>query len=376
MAHRPTLVVTSIAGDSHPILNQLARGAKAAGWRFLVMGDTKSPATFSLADCEFMSVAQQVSWGESHNLKYAAICPTRHYARKNIGYLEAIRAGTPYIVETDDDNYPTGSDKRKAKSENEDRGGTFFGPRSLVKSAKVLRGCGWVNLYRYWSATDIWPRGLPLDCVQKDAPSVSSLSTQRVACPIQQGLADDNPDVDAIYRLIRPLPIVFDSHESVAIARDAWCPFNSQNTTFFPQAFPLLYLPALCSFRMTDIWRSFVAQRVCQVNDWPVLFHDATVRQLRNDHNLMRDFEDEVSGYTQNAKICAALGALELKAGEQYTSANVRACFAELVSKGFLPERELELLDAWLHDLAKVGGLTSATMVEPKVGVEKPLGAR
>jgi hypothetical protein len=366
MAQRPTLVVTSIAGDSHSILNQLASGAKAAGWRFIVVGDTKSPATFSLAHCEYLSVSEQAAWGESHGMKYPGICPTRHYARKNIGYLEAIRAGAPFIVETDDDNYPTESEKRKAKSENEERGGVFFGARSLVKSAKVLRGCGWVNWYTSWCATDIWPRGLPLECVRGDVPSVSAMASERVACPIQQGLADDNPDVDAIYRLVRPLPIVFDSHDSVAIGDGAWCPFNSQNTTFFPQAYAMLYLPALCSFRMTDIWRSFVAQRVCQVNGWPVLFHDATVRQLRNDHNLMRDFEDEISGYTQNAKICSALGALQLRAGEQHTAANVRACYVELVSKGFLPERELELLGAWLHDLAKVGGMKGSVMVEPK----------
>ena len=76
-----------------------------------------------------------------------------------------------------------------------------------------------------------------------------------------------------------------------------------------------MYLPAYCSFRMTDIWRSFVAQRIAWENGWNVLFREATVRQRRNPHDLMRDFRDEVPGYVANREICAALQALELEPG-------------------------------------------------------------
>ena len=44
---------------------------------------------------------------------------------------------------------------------------------------------------------------------------------------------------------------------------------------------------------MTDIWRSFVAQRIAWANGWAILFHEPTVWQDRNEHNLMRDFRDE-----------------------------------------------------------------------------------
>lgn len=374
MPARPALVVTSIAGDSNPILQQLARGAHAADWRFLVIGDTKSPASFSLAHCEFMSVAEQLAWSESHNLTYASLCPTRHYARKNIGYIEAIRAGAPFIVETDDDNQPIELPSQVSTGDSNRHRRSFFAPRSLNRSAKVIHDGGWVNVYRYWSKTDIWPRGFPLECVQQSVPSLADTPAQPTACPIQQGLADENPDVDAIYRLTRSLPIFFDSHDDIALAAGTWCPFNSQNTTFFPQAFPLLYLPALCSFRMTDIWRSFVAQRICHVNRWHILFQNATVRQLRNDHNLMRDFEDEVSGYTRNAKIRTLLATLDLPSGEHHLAANLRTCYAHLVAQGFLPAGELDLLDAWLHDLARVRSIAASVLVEttlPRKPVEE-----
>jgi hypothetical protein len=393
-----TLVVTSIAASAHPILRELARGAGEAGWRFVVIGDTKSPAQFSLAGCEFLSVDDQHQWGDRHALRYAKACPTRHYARKNIGYLEAIRAGTRVIVETDDDNIPAGGAiGHRALGIGESAGLTgedwFYGSRSASKRVRVVtsapttdakgnRVASWVNAYQYFTkpATAspgahanepaIWPRGLALDWIARSAPALREAAPREVTCPIQQGLADDNPDVDAIYRLCRALPFVFERGESVALGEGAWCPFNSQNTTWFPEAFPLLYLPALCSFRMTDIWRSFVAQRVCWANGWSVLFHRATVRQERNDHNLMRDFEDEISGYTKNDKIASTLAALDLPAGEQHVGSNLRRCYEALIAKGFLPQDEIVLVDAWLYDLARVVEASAGIVVEPKeIGV-------
>ncbi len=138
----------------------------------------------------------------------------------------------------------------------------FFGRRTRRLSVPSVTDAGWVNAYRYFTDVNIWPRGLPLDAIQRPLPPFESLHTQDVACPIQQGLADENPDVDAIYRLVLTLPQNFRADRRVALGKGAWCPFNSQNTTWWPEAFPLLYLPSYCSFRMTDIWRSFVAQRV------------------------------------------------------------------------------------------------------------------
>ena len=40
----------------------------------------------------------------------------------------------------------------------------------------------------------------------------------------------------------------------------AYSPFNSQNTIWFKEIFPLLYLPVSCSMRATDIIRGLVAR--------------------------------------------------------------------------------------------------------------------
>lgn len=326
------LVVTSISAPNH-VLSALAEGSRQLGRQFVVIGDVPSPADFQLEGCDFYGLDAQYESG----FRVARQCPTRHYARKNLGYLIAIREGATVIVETDDDNLPR-----------ED----FWTERQREVSAPSLEAAGWVNVYRYFTEANIWPRGLPLDRVRERVPAFESLKVKDLDCPIQQGLADENPDVDAIYRLVEELPQSFRRDRRVALGAGAWCPFNSQNTTWWADAFPLLYLPAYCSFRMTDIWRSFVAQRIGWEQGWGVLFHEPTVWQERNEHNLMRDFRDEVPGYLHNSAIGEALAGLKLAPGVERLGENLLVCYERLVEMSLVGPEELPLLAAWLEDLA------------------------
>ena len=325
------LVVTSI-NPPNAILRALASGAATAGVQFIVVGDTKSPPDFALEGCRFLDIAAQLATG----LTFATACPTRHYARKNVGYLVAIRDGARVIIETDDDNWPTEA---------------FFAPRRRQVKARALEQAGWANLYRYFTESTIWPRGFPLDAIHDPLPPYETLASRELDCPIQQGLADENPDVDAVYRLVLPLPQRFLRERAVALGRGAWCPFNSQNTAWWPDAFPLLYLPSYCSFRMTDIWRSLVAARIAAENGWWILFHEATVWQERNEHNLMRDFADEVPGYLHNRSIATTLASLPLRSGVPHIGDNLRACYSALIELGVIGRDERALVDAWLSDL-------------------------
>ena len=333
-------VVTTINAPNQ-VLRSIAEGCQRIAAPFIVVGDAKTPEGFALDGATYLDLQRQVDSG----FGYARQCPVGHYARKNIGYLEAVRMGADVIRETDDDNHPRPS---------------FFEAPKLVHRARVLSGTEWINVYRYFTDRLVWPRGFPLDEVQAAVPELPQ-DTIQVAAPIQQGLADENPDVDAIFRLVHSLPLHFNEGDPLALSTGSWCPFNSQNTTYFEVAFPLLYLPALCSFRMTDIWRSFVAIRISHANGWPILFHSASVRQERNEHNLMRDFEDEIDGYRHNRKIVEKLKATSVNAGPANVPEGMRACYLGLVDGGFLPAGELDLLDSWLADLAALfAGRTEA----------------
>jgi hypothetical protein len=243
------------------------------------------------------------------------------------------------IIETDDDNFPLPD---------------FWRPRKRLHRVPCVEGGAWVNVYKHFTNANVWPRGLPLQAIHLGTTPAAEEAAAEVECPIQQGLAADNPDVDAIYRLVLPLPVNFAADRSVALRRGAWSPFNSQNTTWFREAFALLYLPAYCSFRVTDIWRSFVAQRIAWENGWSVLFESPTVVQDRNEHNFMRDFEDEIPGYLHNDAIAEALDALSLRAGADHIQGNLLACYETLVRHAWVGPQELPLLNAWLDDLRAV----------------------
>lgn len=332
---RPSIVVTSISAPN-PALREIASGATANGFDFIVIGDAKSPPAFELPGCDFHGLDRQRESG----LRYAELCPSGHYARKNIGYLLAMRAGASLIVETDDDNFPRPE---------------FWSQRDRSVEAPWLGGAGWLNVYRYFTDALIWPRGLPLDAIKTPLREFSSLEVKRTEAPIQQGLADANPDVDALYRLVLPLPQNFRTDRRILLGAGSWCPLNSQNTSWWTEAYPLLYLPAHCSFRMTDIWRGFIAQKLAWINQWSILFHEPNVWQERNDHDLMRDFADEMPGYLHNRAICAALDALALEAGLETLPHNLRKCYRQLVAAGWIAAPELILLEAWLDDLASIG---------------------
>lgn len=330
MALKTALVVTTISAPN-PVLRSLAAGATAHGWDFVVAGDTSSPPGFQLEGCHYLTVESQ----QAHEL--GRLCPTRSYARKNIAYLEAISRGARCIVETDDDNFPRDS---------------FWQPRVPLQPCRPVAYSGWVNVYGYFSQKFIYPRGLPVERARDGPPPPGALA--ELDCPIQQGLADANPDVDAIYRMLFPLPFEFDADvEPVALRDGAWCPFNSQNTTFFDRVFPLLYLPAHCSFRMTDIWRSFVAQRILHHLGACVMFHGCTVWQERNAHSLHHDFCDEIPGYVNNDAIRSAL--LDLNFTTTDPAVLLEQCYECLMRHGWVGKDEEILLAAWIRGINSGG---------------------
>ncbi|MDR3466410.1 MAG: STELLO glycosyltransferase family protein [Xanthobacteraceae bacterium] len=333
----PTALVVTTINAPNTILRALADGAERSGIDFIAIGDQKSPADFALDGCRFLDLAAQsrLPFG------FARACPVRHYSRKNIGYLVALSEGAEIIIETDDDNLPLDGFW-------EDR------QRSIPARRQVQRG--WFNAYREFSDANIWPRGFPLDEIAKSAnyPPLSEVAA--VDSPIQQALANGNPDVDAVYRLALPLPQDFRSSSPIALGAGVWCPFNSQNTTWWKVAAPLLYLPSHCSFRMTDIWRSFVAQRIAWENGWCLTFQGPTVWQDRNEHNLMKDFEEEIPGYLHNRAIVDALSKLSLASGISAIADNLRICYRALVDLRVIGADELSLLDLWLSDLAGLAG--------------------
>lgn len=324
------IVVTTINPPTEAI-ESISRLA-SAGWSIVVVGDRKTPPDWAAPNIDYISVDDQATM--FGNL--ADIVPYNHYCRKNLGYLYAISCGAECILETDDDNIPY------------DNFGQGINERISVR---MIEGAEWINVYKYFTSEHIWPRGLPLD----EIASIGCPSGQAVESnfPIQQYLADLDPDVDAVYRLVLNKEVIFDRNPAVGLEKGCWVPFNSQNTLFYKEAFPLLYLPCHVSFRMTDIWRSFVAQQALWVFDHRVAFLSSTAKQIRNQHDLMRDFGDEIPGYINNKRIVRLLSGRAETLSPTMGMANVARCLWEaLHGDGIIPDVEMTILDGWLSALA------------------------
>lgn len=315
---------------------------KLFGDKLIVVGDEKTPDGWSCGKAIFFSGR------DGHNRHIYA--PQNHYARKNIGYLVAMAAQKENqvhdgcIFETDDDNHP---------NEN-------FAIREEQCASWLINQKGWVNIYRSFNTrVSIWPRGLPLtQCTNSPPMEVifndEDESGQKVSSPIQQGVANISPDVDAIWRLThKPYErSCFARKKSISLSEGVWCPINSQSTWWFPDAYPLMYLPVTATMRMCDIWRGFVAQRCLWAMGKHVTFHSpAEVEQNRNDHDLMSDFVLELPGYLHNQKIVDALGSLNLGSD---VFENMRACYGEMVRLEFLCDPEMMALDAWIEDVKRI----------------------
>lgn len=323
-----TIVITSIAAPTEAV----CAFAERTGWETLVVGDLKTPAPWAHPGVQYLSPDAQRADGGA----LAKILPWNHYCRKMLGYLVAMRQGAAVIFDTDDDNFPKADWAVPA----------FAGTWRMTPD-----DLGFVNTYASYTSHHIWPRGFPLDRITDPATRLTDavLSEQSVSVGIWQGLVDEQPDVDALYRLVDNRPVVFDERPPIVMGTGTLCPFNTQNTAVRREVFPLLYLPAHVSFRFTDILRGLVAQPLLWHAGYRLGFHAATLVQRRNLHNLMRDFEQEIPMYRHCAAVPEIVAAAISPTGSLCD--NLHAAYAALHRAGIVPAEEMPVLDAWLHDI-------------------------
>src|SRR5690606_30820440 len=174
-------------------------------------------------------------------------------------------------------------------------------------------------------------------------------------CPIQQGLSDGAPDVDAVQRLLRIAPvddIMFRSAKGNIsfTANGPWTPFNSQVTTWHRSVFELMYLPVTCTFRVTDILRGYVALALLRSNE-TLTYVGSQAMQDRNPHNLMQDLASETPLHKQDWR-----AVIKDVAGSEDMSRRDRMwnVYEGLTRYGIVRDNELKYLYRWFRDLEDV----------------------
>lgn len=319
-------VITTIQSPTKAI----AAYADQPDFQLIVVGDKKTPKDWQHKKTIFLGM----DTSSVADFALTGLLPYNHYSRKNLGYLYAMQQGASAIFETDDDNIPYGD---------------ISFPSSKGIYDTVKKDDAFFNIYQMFTAKEslpIWPRGLPLRQIlaQEEMTAVP----REVHVAIWQGLADEDPDVDAIYRLTRHVPCTFIRRTPIVLDIETYCPYNSQNTLHFKEAFPLLYIPSTVSFRFTDILRGIIAQPILHCYGYHLGFTQATVRQERNEHDFMLDFRSEIPMYLHVEEVKNI--ARDTVSPKRDMGSNLIQIYEALYKSSIVQENELVFVEAWLHD--------------------------
>jgi len=231
-------VVTTINAPTTAVQKQAHISAAEAklvdgvnsGWCLLVVADTGSPDTYELNipnnKFTYLSVSRQKELANTASRAqkevYQAL-PWGHVGRKNAGYLYALNHGARYIYDFDDDvlllakqhtiHIPGEAMNPATKTVTVSEHFTTRVP-SAPYDAEVF------NPFPLFDANHnpSWPRGFPPERIltnssTHEAPiETSTVKVPKESIGVVQYLANHDPDVDSMYRLMRPLPLDFPLH--------------------------------------------------------------------------------------------------------------------------------------------------------------------
>jgi len=322
------VIITTINKPTETIMKHITF-SKSQGYDVIIVGDVKTPDDYRYLPCIFLDI-------ESQKMLFPELCellPYNHYCRKNLGYLYAIKRGYKLIYETDDDNIPY------------DNFGNILNYTNLQMITE--KNTPWINIFKYFTNNaHIWPRGFPLSLL-KIAPNFSFEKTDK-SPSIINGLVENDPDVDALFRIVcnHQDSIQWDKNKSILIDNRNICVFNTQNTFWInPELFICSLIPSSVSFRYCDILRGIIANIVLKKTDNYMMYSSPNVIQNRNEHNLISDFKSEYEMYIHNEDILEFI--------EQNTE-NI-TCVKELLFviynnlslRGVIDKKDIDILRVW-----------------------------
>ncbi len=328
---KTTIVTTTIYVPR--ALERYAQNARFYGHRdvsFVVIGDKKTPPeTRAFCDsisaqyypCEYLDIEDQRAYLEPYPELWRHL-PFNCIQRRDVGLLKAYEDGAGVVITIDDDNWMLNHD--------------FIGLHGIVGQERELpaveSSSGWFNVCSMLEEaheTLFYHRGFPRGERWKEDQTFTSVAPLRRRVAVNAGLWLDDPDIDAMTRLERP--IIVRGMQPGAPSRfvlhpGTWSPFNSQNTALMREVIPA-YFMSPCIGRYDDIWPSYLVTRIANHLGDVIAYGHPLLRQQRNEHNLWKDLDDERVGMLLTDELCATLRSIALT-GNTYA-----ACYRELAQK-------------------------------------------
>lgn len=283
------------------------------------------------------------------------LIPWHHFGRKNLGYLYAIMQGAELVWDFDDDNV------RKQ--------GAVLNANPDVTLAAMASNCSLFNVYPFLgSSSRAWPRGYPLDAIKKSCTvNLRDNADVGLHVSVLQSMADNEPDVDAIYRLTQRLPMAFNADVTTAVALPpgTFAPYNAQATLVRKSAMFTLLLPVTVHGRVSDIWRSYIAQRMLWLSNQSIAFTPPRVTQYRTAHNYLADMNAEHDLYYKSSKLVEFLHAWQ--PSDSLTHAAWLELWIALYEREYIEYDDVLLAAAWMQLLL------AAAYELPRILLVRPL---
>ena len=339
-------VVTTIHGPTMA----LRLAARVPDLCLVIVADRKTPTAENgsygiVADgcrvVKYLSVEKQMSL-KRDGLRFVTEIPWNHFGRKNLGYIYAIMHGAEQVFDFDDDNE------------------IISWPFVNSTVWDTVHGVSNYNPYPDFTDKFIWPRGFPMPDVLRTSSASNGIKVKMnlsvtswpdIHLGAVQSLANNDPDVDAIFRLTRSLPFDFDVGKNVALLPGSMAPFNAQATMWLELW--TLYLPMSIHGRVSDIWRSYMAQRLFWDVDAILGFVSPRVVQHRNSHEYVGDLESEIPLYLKAHELADFL----LNWTSSASSMEGRLCelAVAMYERDFFEEEDVRGIVSWISALRQIG---------------------
>lgn len=333
------VIITTINAPTETILKHI----KNEEYDVIIVGDRKTPSEqYANLNCIYLDIPSQKKLFP----ELSELLPYDHYCRKNLGYLYAIKKGYKIIYETDDDNVP--HDNFDSVLQCND------GLQMITEQNNA-----WINIFKYFTNNGyIWPRGFPLSLL-KHNPNYLIQPTDKTPSIIN-GLVENDPDVDALFRIIcnHQHCIQWDKDKRILINNENVCVFNSQNTFWLnPEVFMCLLIPCSVSFRYCDILRGIISNVILKKTNNCMMYASPNVTQYRNEHDLMSDFKSEYEMYIHNENILNFIedkkylyliqSASKLPDDKLNVKSALMSIYDNLLANDVITQKDIDILHKW-----------------------------
>lgn len=322
----------------------------------IVSGDQKTPHNEVykiVSDINSMGVPahyidpeRQKYWASSDALPWNCI------QRRNIAFLEAGLYKPEFIVTVDDDNFPL--------SLNQILDYKYLLSNTLTDESTIKKSTGWYNIGEVYSPSVVH-RGFPIEH-RHQSPSRTLVTQNKVNVGVATSLWVGDPDIDAIERIANDPQVLHPHSMSSILETNTWCPFNSQATAFKTALLPL-YMMWPYVGRFDDIWPSYVVRTVLDQIGYNVHYGLPLVSQKRNQHDLVKDLEQELHGYKYTLELADWLRSFSIPtpiSGVYDMITIAKMIYRELETLSCLHPSILPVFEAWIDDIERLAAFPNS----------------